>query len=375
MAADSLESACVALAGRGGGILAADESPSTLAKRFASTEELQGLQCDEEGRRAYRELLLTSNLAANNINGVILHEETLRQATKGGKSFVDCLKDQGVLAGVKVDKGLKPMQNSSLETETKGLEDLPERCAMYRAQGARFTKWRAALKVSSDGETMPSKEAVERNAMQLASYARVCQDSGLVPIVEPEILVDGDYSRDVAKRVASRVLSAVFRALDQENVALEHCLLKPQMVVSGISNPENGAIKPMDVASDTLEVFRSVIPPSVRAVVFLSGGQSEAQASVNLNAINVMARSGDIENFHALWPLSFSFGRALQASVLRIWAGKDKNVAEAQRQLELTAKANGLASLGQYNPPHPSQITKQGSNTLVENFRGWNSSA
>merc|ERR1711977_619264 len=355
-----LQSSVDALCARGKGILAADESPGTLGKRLKNTKELEHLENVEETRRSYREILVTSDTGAS-FSGVIMHEETLRQSTSDNKPFVKCLLEKGILPGIKVDQGLEPLSNSSAEeTKTKGLETLAERCDSYREQGARFAKWRAALKVS---ETLPSQACIDTNARQLAKYAKVCQEHGLVPIVEPEILINSNYDLGRSKEVSLAVLRKVVEELKEHGVDLPTCLLKPQMVMPGSECPQQ--VSPEVVAETTLDVFTECLPHELAGVFFLSGGLTEEQATVNLNLINQVAQSRFEKQ--QPWKLSFSFGRALQASVLKLWKGSAENATKCREQSAKLAEANAKACEGLYQPPHPSLLTE---NTLVESFRG-----
>ena len=385
------------LCARGKGILAADESPGTLGKRLKNTPQLSHLENAEETRRQWREILLTSDTGSC-FGGVILHEETLLQSTKDGKAFVECLRERGILPGVKVDQGLEPVGE---ETVTKGLDTLSERCAAYREQGARFAKWRAALKVS---DVLPSRECVEQNAEQLARYAKVCQEQGLVPIVEPEILITSDYGMARSRDVSTLVLREVFKRLAAHGVDLKTCLLKPQMVMPGETtspprlplslalalNPDGRPISSsalglsrgprgagsesaekasaQEVARATLDVFDECLTDDLAGVFFLSGGLTEEQATVNLNELNLAAKERYAARGGQPWKLSFSFGRALQASVLKMWRGRPENAEACRAQSLRLAKANSSACEGEYNPPHPSP--SDAGSTLVETFRG-----
>jgi len=324
-----------AIASTGKGILAADESTGTIGSRFSKIK----VENTEENRRAYRELLFTCDeVMSQYISGVIMYEETLGQKTSEGVSFVEVLKKRGIITGIKVDKGTVILPGSKDETATQGLDGLAARCAEYYKQGARFAKWRAVLKIS---ETTPSEQAVEENAHTLARYAAICQENGLVPIVEPEILMDGTHTLARCAQVTENVLSVVYRALTLHHVFLEGTLLKPNMVTPGYSSEEFKTMKPEQVALATVTVLRRTVPPSVPGVTFLSGGHGEEEASLYLNAINQvpLARS---------WSLTFSFGRALQASCLDAWGGKKENVKAAQDAFLKRAKANSEAQQGKY---------------------------
>lgn len=349
-----------ALVGPGRGILASDESPSTMGRRL----EKAGVANTEDNRRRYRQLFYCAPIGGA-IAGAILFPEALRQCSDDGTPFVKCLVDRGVLPGVKVDEGLRPMigvpGTLEGETDTKGLEGLLERCKQYRAEGARFAKWRAALKVAGDGRTGPSEAALDANAAQLAEYAAVCHAAGLVPIVEPEVLIDGAHDMAASEAATTRAVGACVAHLLRRGVALEAVLVKPQMVIPGVEW-DGPRPSPELVAEATLRALRRSLPPAVPGVVFLSGGQSETEATVNLNAINVAAKAGG-----APWALSFSFGRGLQASVLALWTEGKGSESECHALAAAVANANGLATLGKFSGPHPS-IT---SGSLAETFRGW----
>jgi len=324
-----------AIASPGKGILAADESTGTIGSRFSKIK----VENTEENRRAYRELLFTCDeVVSQYISGVIMYEETLGQKSSDGVPFVDVLKKRGIITGIKVDKGTVNLPGSKDETATQGLDGLAARCAEYYKQGARFAKWRAVLKIS---ETTPSEQAVEENAHTLARYAAICQENGLVPIVEPEILMDGTHTLARCAQVTENVLSVVYRALTLHHVFLEGTLLKPNMVTPGYSSEEFKTMKPEQVALATVTVLRRTVPPSVPGVTFLSGGHGEEEASLYLNAINQVPLS-------KTWSLTFSFGRALQASCLEAWGGKKENVKLAQEAFLKRAKANSEAQQGKY---------------------------
>ncbi|XP_027329330.1 fructose-bisphosphate aldolase, cytoplasmic isozyme 2 [Abrus precatorius] len=315
----------------GKGILAADESTGTIGKRLASIN----VENVESNRRALRELLFTTPGALKYLSGVILFEETLYQSTAAGKPFVELLKEGGVLPGIKVDKGTVELAGTNGETTTQGLDGLGQRCKKYYEAGARFAKWRAVLKI---GPNEPSQLAINENAYGLARYAAICQENGLVPIVEPEILVDGPHDILKCAEVTERVLAACYKALNDHHVLLEGTLLKPNMVTPGSDGPK---VAPEVVGEHTVRALQRTVPAAVPAVVFLSGGQSELEASVNLNAINQVKGKKP-------WSLSFSFGRALQQSTLKAWAGKEENVKAAQDAFLTRAKANSEATLGTY---------------------------
>lgn len=315
----------------GKGILAADESTGTIGKRLSAIN----VENVESNRRAYRELLFTTPGALQYLSGVILFEETLYQKTAAGKPFVEVLKEAGVLPGIKVDKGVIELSGTDGETFTQGLDGLDQRCRQYYAAGARFAKWRAVLKI---GPNEPSELSVLANANGLAQYASICQRSGLVPIVEPEILVDGPHNIDKCAEVTERVLAAVYKALNDYHVLLEGSLLKPNMVTPGSDSPK---VAPEVVAEYTVRALQRTMPAAVPGVVFLSGGQSEEEATLNLNAMNKLKTKKP-------WSLSFSFGRALQQSTLKAWRGKEENVEKAQAAFLARCKANSEATLGTY---------------------------
>ncbi|KAK7386025.1 hypothetical protein VNO78_32075 [Psophocarpus tetragonolobus] len=315
----------------GKGILAADESTGTIGKRLASIN----VENSEENRKALRELLFTSPKSLEYISGVIMFEETLYQKTSEGKPFVEVLKEKNVIPGIKVDKGVVELAGTNGETTTQGIDSLGVRCSEYYMAGARFAKWRSVLKI---GPNEPSQLSINQNAQCLARYAIICQENGLVPIVEPEILTDG--SHDIAKcaAVTQTVLSAVYKALNDHHVLLEATLLKPNMVTPGSQSPK---VPPELVAHYTVQTLRRTVPPAVPGILFLSGGQSEEEATLNLNAMNKL-------DLLKPWTLSFSFGRALQQTTLNTWAGKKENVAKAQEAFLARCKANSQATLGKY---------------------------
>jgi len=321
-----------AIVAPGKGILAADESTGTMGKRLANC----GLENTEDNRRAYRQLLFTSDKEemGRRISGVILFHETLYQKADDGTPFVDLIKAAGIIPGIKVDKGVKDLFGSEGEGTTQGLDDLDVRCRQYKADGCQFAKWRSVLKI---GTNTPSPLAIAENANVLARYAATCQAAGLVPIVEPEVLCDGEHSLERCQKVTEKVLAAVYKALSDHHVYLEGTLLKPNMVTPGQSCPQKAS--PAEVARATVLAFSRTIPPAVPGVVFLSGGQSESEASANLCAIN------QFNGAPKPWRLSFSFGRALQASCLKAWAGKD--IGAGQKEFLRRAEINGLATEGQ----------------------------
>jgi len=316
--------------------LAADESTGTMGKRL----EKISVENVEENRRNYRQLLFTSGKEmAKHISGVILFHETMYQKADDGTPLVKILQDNGIIPGIKVDKGTVNLAGTDEESTTQGLDGLAERCAQYYKDGARFAKWRCVLKIS---KFTPSYQSMLENANVLARYASICQQNGLVPIVEPEVLPDGDHDLYTAQRVTEEVLAFVYKALADHHVFLEGTLLKPNMVTPGQSCATRAT--PEQIAVATVTALRRTVPPAMPGVVFLSGGQSEEEATLNLNAINVFAT----QTHNKPWALSFSFGRALQASVLKAWAGKKENVDKAKQEFVKRATANGEATLGKY---------------------------
>ncbi|CAJ1971540.1 unnamed protein product [Sphenostylis stenocarpa] len=329
--ADELIKNAKYIATPGKGILAADESTGTIGKRLASIN----VENIEANRQALRELLFTSPNALQYLSGVILFEETLYQKTSDGKPFVEVLEENNVIPGIKVDKGVVELAGTNGETTTQGFDSLGTRCQQYYKAGARFAKWRAVLKI---GPNEPSELSIQQNAQGLARYAIICQENGLVPIVEPEILTDGAH--DIAKcaAVTETVLAAVYKALNDQHVLLEGTLLKPNMVTPGSDSPK---VAPEVIAEYTVQALRRTVPAAVPGIVFLSGGQSEEEATLNLNAMNKL-------EVLKPWTLSFSFGRALQQSTLKTWGGKKENVAKAQEAFLARCKANSEATLGKY---------------------------
>lgn len=315
----------------GRGILAADESAPTIAKRFAAIE----LESTEENRRHYRSLLLSTPELGEYISGVILFEETLGQQSDDGVALAELAWQQGIVPGIKVDKGKGPLPGSQGDSITYGLDGLSERLKGYKAQGARFAKWREVYTITDHN---PSQLGLEANAEMLARYAAACQELGIVPIVEPEVLMDGNHDIARCAVVNERVLHEVFHALYRHGVSLEHMILKPSMVLPG---SEFGIAEPQQVAEQTLRVLRRTVPAAVPSINFLSGGQSPEEATRNLNAINQQAEC-------APWLLSISYGRALQQPVLQAWQGKTENDRAAQQALLNRARLNSLAMQGNY---------------------------
>jgi len=321
------------IAGPGKGILAVDESTKTIGKRLQSI----GIENTEENRQAYRGLLFSAPGLGQYISGAILYEETLFQSSKEGVPFVKMLKDNGIFPGIKVDTGLQPLPGADpIETWCTGLDGLKERAAAYYAQGARFAKWRAVLQIT---ETCPSALSLQENAWGLARYARAVQESGLVPIVEPEILMDGDHNIDKTAAVQEKVLATVYKALNDNGVFLEGSLLKPSMTVPGAECTE--PVSKEKIAEYTIRTLERTVPPAVPGITFLSGGLSEEEASIYLNTMNQIKRKGP-------WSVTFSYGRALQQSTLKAWAGKPENIPAAQKALLARAQANSEANLGKY---------------------------
>jgi len=333
MAAQDLESTARALVAENKGILAADESEGTIKKRFDSID----VESTEENRRAYRDLLFTTEGIEEYISGVILFDETIRQASREGTPFPQLLERRGIIPGIKVDKGAKPLANAPGETITEGLDGLRGRLEEYRELGARFTKWRATYSV---GDDIPSEYCVWTNAHALARYAALSQEAGLVPIVEPEVLMDGEHTIERSFEATSRALHAVFTELRDQRVHYEGMLLKPNMVLSGYSSSERASHD--EVAEHTLRCFRRHVPAAVPGIVFLSGGQSDEDATANLNAMNARGPHP--------WELSFSYGRALQAPALKAWRGDPANVEAAKKAFYRRAKFNGAARSGSYAP-------------------------
>ena len=337
MSEASLQETARALVADGKGILAADESSGTIEKRFDSIN----VESTEANRRDYRTLLFTAPGAGTHISGVILFDETLRQNAADGTPLVEIIRDAGIIPGIKVDKGAKPLAGHPDETVTEGLDGLRERLEEYAGLGARFTKWRAVYRI---GEVIPSPACITTNAHALGRFAALSQEAGLVPIVEPEVLMDGDHDIDDCAEVSEEALRTVFAELAVQEVLLEGMLLKPNMVLSGKDCPEQAGVE--EVAVRTLRCLRRTVPAAVPGMVFLSGGQSDEAATLHLNAMNKLAGRASAEP--APWKLSFSYGRALQAAPLKAWGGKAANVAAAQAALMERAEANGAATLGRY---------------------------
>lgn len=314
----------------GKGLLAADETIATTEKRFA----LIGLENTPENRRNFREMLLTTPGAGQYLSGVILFDETIRDSVNG-KSFVQILQNENILPGIKVDMGKIDMPSSPGEKITQGLDGLDGRLKEYKNLGATFCKWRAVITI---GETTPTSENIRVNAKDMASYALLCQENGLVPIMEPEVLMDGNHTRQQAKDATEKILTALFEELQKVEVLLEGAILKTSMVIAGKESGQEET--PRDVATATIDLLKAIVPPNLAGIVFLSGGQKEVQATENLNAMHQM---GNLP-----WPVTFSYSRALEESELRIWQGKRENLPAAQKMVLHRAKMNSLASLGKY---------------------------
>lgn len=327
----SLQAVAQALVAKGKGILAADESSGTIKKRFDSIS----VESTEDNRRDYRQMLFTTKQAENYVSGVILFDETIRQKSSDGTRLVKILEDRGIIPGIKVDKGAKPLALHEGETVTEGLDGLADRLKDYAGLGAKFAKWRGVYTIA---EGLPTAACITANAHALARYAALCQEAGIVPIVEPEVLMDGDHDIETCEFVTEEVLRAVFSELAVAEVQLEGMLLKPNMVISGSDCPEQASHR--EIAERTIACFRRVVPAAVPGIVFLSGGQSDADATLNLDAMNKLGI--------APWALSFSYGRALQAAPLKAWGGNKANLAAGQAAYLERAKANSQAALGTY---------------------------
>ncbi|MDH4177946.1 MAG: fructose-bisphosphate aldolase class I [Thermoleophilia bacterium] len=330
MAAHDLNAIATSIVADHKGILAADESTGTIKKRLDSI----GVESTEETRRAYRNLLFTTPGFEEHVGGVILYDETLRQASDDGTPFAELLASKGVVPGIKVDTGAKPLALSPGETVTEGLDGLRERLAEYFELGARFAKWRAVITI---GDGLPTTNCLHANAHALARYAALVQEAGMVPIVEPEVLMDGDNTIERCYEVTARTLHLVYDELDRADVELEGTLLKPNMVISGKGCPEQADAQ--RIAELTVDCFRRHVPAAVPGIVFLSGGQTEVQATENLDAINRVGGA---------WPLSFSYGRALQQSALKAWGGEAANVEAAQAAFLHRARMNSRAVAGEW---------------------------
>ena len=327
-----LEEIASYIVSNGKGILAADESTPTIGKRFATIDA----ESTEDSRRDYREMLFRADGMKNNIGGVILFDETLRQAAKDGTPLREVISEQGALPGIKVDKGISPLDSSPEENITGGLEGLNERCAEYFELGAKFTKWRAVIKITDD---LPSQEAIKANMDALADYAKIVQENNMVPIVEPEVLMDGSHSIESCDDATKRCLNTLFESLAEKNVLVEGTILKPNMVVSGNESLEQAGIQ--QVAEMTLNCLLENVPSNLPGITFLSGGQSDINATAHLDAMNKIGGNP--------WKLSFSYGRALQQAALKTWSGKEDNKEAAQKAFSHRAKMNMLAAKGEWS--------------------------
>ncbi|OGA06840.1 MAG: fructose-bisphosphate aldolase [Betaproteobacteria bacterium RIFCSPLOWO2_02_64_14] len=334
MSTRDLAAVAQAMVAPGKGILAADESTGTIEKRLASIK----VECTEANRRAYRDMLFSARGLGQFVSGVILYDETIRQKAADGTPFVDLLAKNGILPGIKVDTGAKDLAQCPEEKVTEGLDNLAKRCAEYVKLGAKFAKWRAVITIGAD---IPSSTCIAANAHALARYAAICQQAGLVPIVEPEVLMDGGHTIERCEQVTEWALNAVYEALYMNRVSLEDSVLKPSMVISGKDCPRQAGVE--EVAERTVRTLKRTVPAAVAGIAFLSGGQSDEAATAHLNAMNRMS-AGRVP-----WPLSFSYGRALQHASLNAWRGAAANVAAAQAALLHRARMNGLATLGRYS--------------------------
>jgi fructose-bisphosphate aldolase class I len=334
MNAQTLTGTARALVADDKGLLATDESNPTCDKRFAAL----GIPQTEEARRAYRELIVTAPGLGQSIGGMILYDETIRQRTKDGVLFLDIIRDAGIIPGIKVDTGAKDMAGHPGVKVTEGLDGLRDRLAEYSRMGARFAKWRAVIAV---GDGIPSRGCIEANAHALARYAALCQEAGIVPVVEPEVLMKGEHTLERCREVTEDVLHAVFDRLHTQRVMLEGLILKPNMVLPGLTSPEQSGVD--EVADATVRCLLRSVPAAVPGVAFLSGGQSAELASARLNAMNVRFKS------RLPWAVAFSFARAIQQPALEIWQGRDANLKEAQSALLHRAKCNSAARRGEYS--------------------------
>ena len=332
MSLNTIEEIAKYIVSDGKGILAADESNPTCGKRFDSI----GVESTESNRRDYREMLFRSSGMKDNIGGVILFDETIRQNAQDGTPLVELIKNQGALPGIKVDKGLAPLDSSTEETLTQGLEGLDERCKEYFILGAKFTKWRAVIKISDD---IPTDGCIQANMEALARYAKIVQDNNMVPMVEPEVLMDGNHSIERCYEVTSKSLHTLFKCLKDQGVNIAGAILKPNMVTSGSIAEPQASIQ--QVAEMTVQCLKENVPSDLPGITFLSGGQSDVNATAHLDAMN------KIGGFS--WKLSFSYGRALQQPSLKAWLGKEENVPQAQEALSHRALMNKLAAKGAWN--------------------------
>jgi fructose-bisphosphate aldolase class I len=327
-----LEETARAMVAKGQGILAADESTGTMTKRLESV----GVESNEDNRRMFRELLVTTPDAGEKISGVILYDETIKQKTADGTPFPEMLQEVGILPGIKVDTGAKPLAGSDGETVTEGLDGLRDRFAEYKDLGAKFAKWRGVINI---GDGKPTDYAIHVNAHALARYAALAQEAGIVPIVEPEVLMDGDHTIDVSEDVSRRTLTAVFRELELQRIHLPGMVLKPNMVLAGYDYADQPSVE--EVAERTVNLFKEVVPADVPGIAFLSGGQSDELAAAHLNA---MQKLDDLP-----WELTFSYGRALIGSPLKVWSGDADKVQKAQEAFAHRARCNAAARQGEYS--------------------------
>jgi fructose-bisphosphate aldolase class I len=351
MTPHAMADTAAALVGAGRGLLAMDESNATCNKRFAAA----GIPQTEAARRAYRALLVTTPGLGTCISGAILYDETIRQSTDQGRTFVTVLADAGIIAGIKVDSGATDMAGFPAEKITEGLDGLRDRLGDYRRHGARFAKWRAVITL---GVQTPSDGAIAANAHALARYAALCQEAGIVPVVEPEVLMDGDHSMERCRGVTEHVLGQVFHQMAVQRVTLEALILKPNMILPGLAAARQESVEA--VAAATVAALRRVVPAAVPGIAFLSGGQSGPLASARLNAMNIIARAPGVR---LPWSLAFSFARAIQQPALDIWAGDPGNVAAAQQALYHRARCNLAALQGSYTaamekPDHAAMAAK-----------------
>lgn len=334
MSIDQLEETALAMVAAGKGIIAIDESNNTIKKRFDAV----GIECTEENRRTYREMLLSTPNLSDHISGAILYDETLRQSTRAGVPFTKLMMDNGILPGIKVDAGPQALAGFPGEVVTHGLDGLRERLQEYAQLGARFAKWRAVINI---GEDYPTSTGIDANTHALARYASLCQEAGIVPMVEPEVIMDGDHDIDTCFEVTEATLRSLFDAMYKHNVMLEGTILKASMVLSGKSCPDQADAD--EVADATVRCLKNTVPASLPGIVFLSGGQSDRAATEHLNLMNTL---GGLP-----WPLSFSYGRAMQSAALQLWS-QDLvgNFAAAQKIVAQRARENGLAALGRWTP-------------------------